>query len=352
VVDPNLSGGRATLDPPKMHPTIQSASESLGIDLPNLREAAEFSELALTSIREMIHERVPPLDQECLDVIVFGSLARHEAMPGSDLDYVVAVHRLPEDVRRTRSLMEAIVEAQQQSLLKNPGRSRMFGTVMSVGDIAERIGLEQDTNLNHSRRILLFQESASVFAPDMHDRLLHAILKRYLDGYAVPKKGVPRFLLNDVLRYWRTIAVDYQAKEWDSLEPDWGLRYIKLLISRKLAFAGTLASILRTESAEVEYFVEQFRMPALARLAQLESSLTDGQQRSLATILLVADEFTGLLANDEFRDEAKAVEDPNAVDADSDFARMRARAGELQKALEVVFFESSLRDRSIKYLSF
>ena len=116
-----------------MHPTIQSASESLGIDLPNLREAAEFSELALTSIREMIHERVPPLDQECLDVIVFGSLARHEAMPGSDLDYVVAVHRLPEDVRRTRSLMEAIVEAQQQSLLKNPGRSRMFGTVMSVG---------------------------------------------------------------------------------------------------------------------------------------------------------------------------------------------------------------------------
>ena len=335
-----------------MHPKLESASTSLGIELPNLREAAEFSELALTSIREMIHERVPPLDEECLDVIVFGSLARYEATPGSDLDYVVAVHRLPDDVRRTRNLIEAVVEAQRQSGLKNPGRSRMFGTVMSVGDIAERIGLEQDTNLNHSRRILLFQESASVFAPDLHDRLLHAILQRYLDGYPVTKKGVPRFLLNDVLRYWRTIAVDYQAKEWDSLEPNWGLRYIKLLISRKLAFAGTLASVLLTESAEVEYFVEQFRMPALARLAQLESILDATQRSSLAEILGIADEFLGLLATPLFRAEAKGITDLADVPSDSDFARMRIRAGALQDALEVVFFESSLRDRSIKYLSF
>lgn len=335
-----------------MHPVLESASSSLSTDLPNIRKAADFSARMLATIREALREDVPPLEDECLDIIVFGSLARLEATGASDLDYVVAVHSLPDDVRRTRTLIEAVSAVQQRIGLKSPGRSRMFGTVMSVSDIAERIGLEQDTNLNHSRRILLFQESASVYAPELLERLLRVILERYLAGYNEPKRGVPRFLLNDVLRYWRTIAVDYQAKQWDSLEPDWGLRYIKLLISRKLAFAGTLASILRTESAEVDYFVEQFKMPALARLAQLEPDLEGEQKTSLAVILSVADEFIALLADKEFRSEAKRVEVQAEIPAESDFARIRERAKEMQRALEVVFFESNLRARSTRYLSF
>jgi len=234
---------------------------SLGIDLPNLRRAADFSGRALSQIQDALREDVPPED-ECLDIIVFGSLARYEATGSSDLDYVVAVHRLPEDVRRTRKL------------------------------------------------------------------------------------------LNDVLRYWRTIAVDYQAKRWGSLKEDWGLRYIKLLISRKLAFAGTLASVLRTKSATVDYYMEHFGMPALARLAQLEPELSDGQKPALRQILTIADEFVGLLAQQSFREEAKAVEDPDAVSAESDFGRMRAKAMELQEALEAVFFEDDLASRSIRYLSF
>lgn len=278
-----------------MHAALENAARALGLALPNLEEAAAFSNRVLAQIQTELHKALPLLDEECLDVIVFGSLARREATTKSDLDFAIAVHRLPDQVLRTRELLDAVVEVQRKLSFEEPGRSGMFGAIMSAADITERIGLEQDTNLNHSRRILLFQESTSVFAPELHERLLAATLERYVIDYATPKRGVARFLLNDLLRYWRTIAVDYQAKRWEAQGPTWGLRYIKLKTSRKLAYAGTLASLLRARESSVDYFIEQFRMPALARLAQLEPDLEDARKADLALVLTIADEVVGHL---------------------------------------------------------
>lgn len=168
-----------------------------------------------------------------------------------------------------------------------------------------------------------------------------------------PKGGVPRFLLNDIVRYWRTLAVDYQAKRWNALSPSWGLRYIKLLISRKLAYAGTIASLLLTKTTSREYYVEQFSMPALARLAQLEPQLEPERKADLRLALEIADEFIGLLKDTSFRAEAKKIVEPQSIPKGSRFEGVRNRARELQEALECLFFESAvLKGPSIRYLSF
>jgi len=71
-------------------------------------------------------------------------------------------------------------------------------------------------------------------------RVLRVLLKRYLVddfGYAMPPKAaarVPRFLLNDLVRYWRTMAVDFAAKRREREGAGWGLRNFKLRMSRKL----------------------------------------------------------------------------------------------------------------------
>jgi hypothetical protein len=110
---------------------------------------------------------------------------------------------------------------------------------------------------------------------------------------------------------------------------------------------------LLAEESSVDYFIEQFRMPALARLAQLEPDLENDSKADLALVLTIADELVGHLKDETFRNEAKRVEAPSKVPKGSRFEAVRDRALELQESLERIFFESALlRANSIRYLSF
>jgi predicted nucleotidyltransferase len=210
----------------RLHPVLEEAVDALGISgqVPALRSAARLSQSLVEDARSFLQKEVRPSKHTPIDVLVFGSIARQEATHESDFDYLVVAHGLPKRVTLTRELLAAAEQTRERLDLKRPGAAGMFGRVIAAADLTERIGLEQDTNANHSHRILILEESVSVYQPRLRKTLIQAILARYLADYEQPKLGVPRFLLNDVLRYWRTLAVDYQAKRWEQVAPDWGLR--------------------------------------------------------------------------------------------------------------------------------
>jgi predicted nucleotidyltransferase len=334
-----------------VHPVIAKAQERLGVSLPNLAAAAETAAAVRQDIRERLKRHATPTT---VDVVVFGSLAREEVTQRSDVDYVVVAHSLPDkdQIGVTRDLLQEMDDFCHERLAP-PGATGVFGRVLSAPGLTERIGLEGDTNANHTRRILLLEESASVLNDGLHERLIRAILERYLFDYRdhSKSKGAPRFLLNDICRYWRTIAVDYQAKRWERFDRSWGLRYLKLVISRKLVYAGALASLLRRDSANLDYLYEQFRLPSLARLAQLVDDI--GAVEDLGTILRVADEFVGELDDDSFRSEMERISGPAEFKKNERATRFKKRAEDLQQALERVFFDTEvLGAQSRRYLSF
>lgn len=148
----------------------------------------------------------------------------------------------PEHIKVATRIGEILVAAEHAE----PGNTGTFGTLASSHDIVHHIGGSDDTNRNMTRRLLLLLESRAVVGERVRSRVIRAVLGRYifwgrgLPTNSAPRLRVPRFLLNDVVRYWRTIAVDYAAKKWEQSEKKWALRNAKLRVSRKMTFVKGL----------------------------------------------------------------------------------------------------------------
>jgi hypothetical protein len=164
--------------------------------------------------------------------------------------------------------------------------------------------------------------------PDAHDRVIGNILGRYLTEdrglwYGSGPHKVPRFLLNDIARYWRTMAVDLTYKQRTRGGIGFGLRTIKLRISRKLIF---IAGLLSCFSYEVNLDPARRRAifsgdGPLAALAHLKTVMMRPPLEITAAALLLFpeldphseklfsayDEFVGLLADDEKRDRLNTI---------------------------------------------
>lgn len=131
--------------------------------------------------------------------------------------------------------------------MAEPGPTGTFGNMAFSHEIVHQIGGQSDTNKNTTQRILLLLESTPIGERrEAYDRVIRAVIDRYLDEDTHPLNRdsksyrVPRFLLNDIVRFWRTMAVDFASKQRDRDGKGWGLRNAKLRMSRKLIFASGL----------------------------------------------------------------------------------------------------------------
>lgn len=202
--------------------------------------------------------------------------------------------------------------------------------------------------------MLLLEESVSLLNQDVHHEVVTATLRRYLElGHTTPQK-VPRFLLNDVTRYWHTITVDYQAKARNGPD-DSGLRYLKLIISRKVMFAGTLMTLLLCgqegwHEATASALSDQFALTPLERLVQGHSRAPQPVRGALENVVGIVDLFVERSSDPDWRETVRKA---NKIDPCPAFREMNERADELQACLETIFFEwDILQERSRRMLVF
>ncbi len=311
------------------------ALERLGADLPNLlaarvrtRDAAAQRRVALRGLA---------LDGSA-SVVLFGSWGRGELTRRSDDDWALLAEG-PE--RRGVEPDTAALAAALGGGTRGPGRSGVFGGRIFCDDLLSRIGLDADSNTNLTRRMLLMLESRPVAGDAVHRRCWERVLDGYLEDADRPYRP-PRFFLNDLIRYWRTICVDFVGKEREGGEK-WGIRNAKLRTSRKVLFGAGLVPLLQTHrfgrEERREYLAAQLAAPATDRLAAafLDLGARDAGVRALSAY----DRWLGVLDDPERRGELEALTKETAHESPV-FRDVRRHATELHRGLLVLLFDTPL----------
>ena len=288
------------------------------------------------------------VSHEDMSVVVFGSLARNEVTSGSDTDWALLIDGQASSTHFevAREISRTIEKLEQ----KSPGREGTFGGLAISHDILHRIGGGEDTNRNLTQRILLLLESEALGPSEAYGRVLRGVIERYITedaGWNTKSVTVPRFLLNDIARYWRTVAVDFAYKRRERSAKGFALRTIKLRLSRKLTYASGLLACFGCASdaavtdrqdrahAAMDHLLSLTSLSPLERVAK--ALLDENLLEPAASLFDSYEQFLGMLDNEAVRKELDELT-PEEAETNSNYEHAREIGHNFQAALDQIFF--------------
>lgn len=345
---------------------LRDFAKGNGRDWTHIFSGEELAQNHINSLKSSINHGHIPLLVSDVDLIVFGSIARNECTSKSDVDWTLLIDGQanvdhPEFANFIRHKIDEIN-------IPQPTTGGAFGQVTYSHELVHNIGGEEDTNRNITRRILLLLESYRISpsgtSPNQltaYGRIVRAVIEQYIKNDSgfysdrVSESKVPRFLLNDIVRYWRTMCVDFAYKQKEQQGQKWALRNIKLRMSRKLIFVKGLLMCYR--SYKKDWDVDTIRnmlingvsMQPLSYILDvlLESSASE---KNIVQLYDAYNKFLSMLSDDDFRISLEEM-GMRDVYKKEDFIEARKISDDFQQALTGIFFEEGtlLKEFTIKY---
>jgi hypothetical protein len=346
----------------------------------HLRRADAAAVQARGDLVQILEREVGKFASEDANLVAFGSLARKEWIDGaSDLDWTYLVDgqaksahlKIAQQIRATLKKQVLELGAEKLQRFGEPGQTGTFGNLGFSHQLVHLIGGQDDTNKNLTQRMLLLLESTPIGSSSAYDRVCKSVIARYLEeeSHLLTEDArnfkVPRFLLNDIVRFWRTMAVDFASKQRDRGGQEFGLRNAKLRMSRKLIFASGMLICFAChldEDLQAEISTENDDI----NLTHLTNHIWEYAQRTPLDILALFvqklnvpnekvellfdsyDEFIKIVSNPENR---RALKNMTARESrDPVFKPVREISNNFNEGLNYVFFKNErLRALTEKY---
>jgi predicted nucleotidyltransferase len=338
------------VDPPQ---EVELLRDKLGAEWPAIMDARERADEMLQRLRGVLEDFLP----DGTTFVVYGSLARRELTQGSDVDWTLLVDAAAS--RRHQELVGEVRRRLKRLGLAEPTATGSFGRLTFSHDLIHKIGGDDDSNRNTTQRILLLLESVAIANPGVHASVVDGVLRRYIEedlqGPGDSPFRVPRFLQNDIARYWRTMAVDFAHKRRERSGSGWALRTAKLRLSRKLIYATGLLNcfsckyelsperypdaLTATERvvAHLAELVRKTPLDIVARTVLLFFGELSGSARELFDAY---NEFLGFLDDESNREHLEQLRSDRAP-GDRVYEDVRQLGERFQHALTTMFFDSA-----------
>ncbi len=248
-----------------------------------MEERKKYSDTVLISIKKSLKKSV--LDKyPGICVIVTGSFGRDEASKESDMDWFLVVDESKSELQDNakQSILDTVNSIVGEHVLKETGGTGTFESLIPVSDLLEKYGGDKETNQGFTRRMLYLLESKVLYNDQMYDELKKKIVELYIKD-SVSDHNLNQFLLNDIIRYYRTICTDYEFKVSEQGK-SWGVRKIKLRFSRKILYFSGLIMVAKTCSfSRNKKIDETLNLLSLPPIARIKSICGEAQSKEMLT---------------------------------------------------------------------
>lgn len=273
-----------------------------------------FSDSTLTELRKRLSSAGLP---ENFAIVINGSFARREGSKQSDLDSFI----LFKD-RSSKKASSGTFERVNQIILdvvsNAPAPGGPFTEETSVEEVVKNIGGMKDSNAAITRRALLLFEGDFLYGEKIFRMCQDKLIRRYIKD-KITDHQLALFLLNDLIRYYRTICVDFEFKTQEANKP-YGIRNIKLVFSRKMLFFGGVVVVAETAQKKYEDKVktleELIAIPPIERISKV-----CGERATKA--LGLYDEFLSEISKSAVRRELAKIKNPEQGRESKLFRRMK-----------------------------
>lgn len=265
-----------------------------------------------------------------------GSGGRRELSPHSDLDVFLLRRGRPARTLDSVEIQAAIVRTLREVGFPPPSRDGEFLRMHTAERLVANIGKpEDDAENTFTARMLLLLESQPVAGETAYHAAVDDVIGAYWKNADYhPKDYLPIVLVNDIVRYWRILLLNYESKNTERerelpvelVKADLRLRSYKLRFSRCMTCYSLLLALLSAARrtghvgrADVRAFVGESPMDRLARVARDFS----GDARVTTLVATLRESYSDFLARTS---ESKDAQD--ALFADPAYRRARLAEGD------------------------